>query len=229
MFTPNIYSKLLNFLIVLILTGLMLAASGNYFRVFAQKPDNSKQLLEAEELLSNLGYWILKVDGIKDASDYHAITAFQKVEGLKRTGVLTADLLNKMRTASRPTARLSGAAHIEVDLTRQVLFLVNENGTVTHILPVSSGSEEKYFDEGKWQIAHTPRGEFKIERRINGVRKAPLGSLYYPNYFHAGVAIHGSNSIPFKPASHGCVRIPRFADQAFFNMVWLNMDVYVYD
>lgn len=219
----------MNFLIVSILIGLMISASGNYSQAFAQKANNSKQLLEAEQLLEKLGYWILKVDEVKDASDYHAITAFQKVEGLKRTGVLTADLLNKMRAASRPIARFSGAAHIEVDLTRQVLFLVDESGTVTHILPVSSGSEERYFDEGKWQTAHTPRGEFKIERRINGVRKAPLGSLYYPNYFYQGVAIHGSNSIPFKPASHGCVRIPRFADQAFFNMVWLKMDVYVYD
>ncbi|MCD9185925.1 MAG: L,D-transpeptidase family protein [Pyrinomonadaceae bacterium] len=229
MFTPNIYSRSINFLMVAILTGLLILANGDCSQIFAQKPDNSKQLLEAEQLLSNLGYWILKVDGVKDASDYHAITAFQKVEGLRRTGVLTADLLNKMRTASRPTAKFSGAAHIEVDLTRQVLFLVNESGTVTHILPVSSGSEEKYFDEGKWQTAHTPRGAFQIERRINGVRKAPLGSLYYPNYFHAGVAIHGSNSIPFKPASHGCVRIPRFADQSFFNLVRLKMDVYVYD
>lgn len=229
MFTSNIYPKLKIFSIISILAVLTIFVSGNSFQIFAQKTGNAKQMLEAEQLLSNLGYWILKVDGVKDSSNYHAITAFQKVEGHKRTGILTADLLNAMRTASRPAARFSGAAHIEIDITRQVLFLVDANGTVTHILPVSSGSEEKYFDEGKWQIAHTPRGEFKIERRIDGVRKAPLGSLYYPNYFYQGVAIHGSNSIPFKPASHGCVRIPRFADKAFFDMVWLKMEVYVYD
>lgn len=208
---------------------LTILANGNAFRVSAQKTNNAKQLLEAEQLLANLGYWILKVDGVKDASTYHAIVAFQKVEGRKRTGVLTEDLLNALRNASRPSPKFSGAAHIEIDLTRQVLFLVDANSKITHILPVSTGSEEKYFAEGKWQTAHTPRGEFKIERRINGVRKAPLGSLYYPNYFYDGVAIHGSNSIPVKPASHGCIRIPRFADQTFFNMVWLKMEVYVYD
>lgn len=218
----------LKVLIGSILVVLIICGSGNGFQIFAQSK-SAKQLLEAERLLSNLGYWIIKADGVKDASTYHAIVAFQKVERRKRTGVLTADLLQAMQNASRPSPRFSGAAHIEIDITRQVLFLVDANGSITHILPVSSGNEEKYFDQGKWQIAHTPRGEFKIERRINGVRKASLGSLYYPNYFYQGVAIHGSNSIPVKPASHGCVRIPRFADQAFFNMVWLKMDVYVYD
>ncbi|HQU82337.1 MAG TPA: L,D-transpeptidase family protein [Pyrinomonadaceae bacterium] len=229
MLKPNFQTYFPKILIGSILVVLTILASGNSFQTFAQKTNNAKQLLEAEQLLSNLGYWVLKVDGVKDASTYHAITAFQKVEGRKRTGILNEDLLNAMRTASRPQPKFNGAAHIEVDISRQVLFLVDANGTITHILPVSSGSEAKYFDEGKWQIAHTPRGEFKIERRINGVRKAPLGSLYYPNYFHEGVAIHGSNSIPVKPASHGCVRIPRFADQAFFNLVWLKMEVYVYD
>jgi lipoprotein-anchoring transpeptidase ErfK/SrfK len=96
-------------------------------------------------------------------------------------------------------------------------------------LPVSSGNEQKYFDEGKWQIAHTPRGTFKIERKIKGLRRASLGNLYNPNYFVNGVAIHGSASIPVFPASHGCVRIPRFADKAFSEMVWIGMSVYVYD
>lgn len=196
------------------------------FAAFAQ---TSKQVLEAEKLLSDLGYWVIKVDGRADASTKHALTAFQKVERRRRTGILNEAELKALRLASRPTPKFTGEAHIEVDITRQVLFLVDKKGAITRILPISSGNEQKYQQDGKWEVAHTPRGEFLIKRQIKGTRKAPLGNLYYPNYFYGGVAIHGSNSIPIYPASHGCVRIPRFADKLFIEMVWIGMKVYVYD
>jgi hypothetical protein len=195
----------------------------------AQRP-GSGDLFEHERLLSDLGYWVLKVDGVADASTRHAITAFQKVEGLKRTGKLSRADLERLRSAVRPEAKfVLGAAHVEIDMTRQVLFLTDDQDMVVRILPVSTGSEKRYFDEGKWQIAHTPRGAFKIERKINGVRHASLGDLYYPNYFYGGVAIHGSPSVPATPASHGCVRIPRFADKAVSGLVSVGMAVFVYD
>ena len=53
-----------------------------------------------------------------------------------------------------------------------------------------------------------------IERRIEGVRIAPLGTMYDPMYFYRGFAIHGSPSVPPWPASHGCIRITR-ADAAW--------------
>ncbi len=184
---------------------------------------------EAEVKLAELGYWITKVDGVSDASTKHAITAFQKVEGLKRTGLLNAVTMERLRAASRPVPKHAGAAHVEIDITRQVLFLVDDNGVVTHILPVSTGSGERYFSQGKWQKAYTPRGTFKIQRQIKGNRKAALGTLYYPSYFHEGWAIHGSNSIPVKPASHGCARIPRFSEKKMSDLVKIGMSVYLYD
>ena len=197
------------------------------------KPNDRAQtvdLLRVERLLSDLGYWVVKVDGKADASTRQAILAFQKVERRKRTGTLSAADLKALRSAQRPLARYPDRpAHLEVDLGRQVLFMVDDSGIVTRILPVSSGNDKKYFDEGKWQVAHTPRGLFQIERKINGTRKASLGDLYYPMYFSGGAAIHGSNSIPAFPASHGCVRIPRFADQALFNLVKVGTDIFVYD
>ena len=186
-------------------------------------------VIEAEKLLADLGYWITKVDGNKDASTYHAIAAFQKVEGRRRTGVLTQNELDAMRLASRPIGKYRGSAHIEIDIMRQIIFLVDENGIVTQILPVSTGNDKKYFDKRKWQTAHTPRGDFKIIRQIAGVRRASLGELYYPNYFLDGWAIHGSTSIPFLPASHGCVRIPNFAAKDFSDLVRVGMIVFVYD
>lgn len=217
-----------NALLILIL--LLTVETGVSAKVAIQQKAFSKNsIFEAEKILAGLGYWIIKADGIKDSSTYHAVAAFQKVEGRKRTGVLTQDELEAMRRASRPAAAYSESAHIEVDIRRQVLFLVDASGIVTHILPVSTGNEQKYFDEGKWQIAHTPRGMFQITRQIKGIRRAPLGTLYHPNYFYGGVAIHGSNSIPFYPASHGCVRIPRFAAKEFSDLVRVGMNVVIYD
>jgi lipoprotein-anchoring transpeptidase ErfK/SrfK len=138
--------------------------------------------------------------------------------------------MENIRYAKRPLPKFAdGTRHIEIDITRQVLFLVNAENAVERILPVSTGNEKRYFDEGRWQIAHTPRGSFSITRKVNGVRRAPLGDLFYPSYFYGGVAIHGSNSVPVVPASHGCVRIPRFADRAFSSMVRVGTSVKVYD
>jgi lipoprotein-anchoring transpeptidase ErfK/SrfK len=184
---------------------------------------------EAEEILSTLGYWITKVDGRSDDSTRQGIIAFQKVEGLKRTGVLDDKVLTALRLASRPVAKHGGPAHVEIDISRQVIFLVDDQGDVTNVLSTSTGNGERYFSEGKWQKAYTPRGTFKIQRQIKGVRKAPLGTIYYPSYFNGGIAIHGSNSIPVTAASHGCARIPRFADKQFAEMVRVGMPVFVYD
>lgn len=184
---------------------------------------------EAEELLSNLGYWITKVDGNSDDSTRQGIIAFQKVNGFPRTGTLNDRVLKALRIATRPEAKHSGAAHVEIDISRQVILLVDDSGEVTKVLSTSTGNGERYFSEGKWQTAYTPRGTFKVQRQIKGIRKAALGTIYYPSYFNGGIAIHGSNSIPTTAASHGCARIPRFADKDFANMVTVGMPVYVYD
>ena len=216
-----------------LLSALFISTLGSA-NALANGPVNTAQMKaarnqEAEQLLSDLGYWITKVDGKADDSTRQGIIAFQKVEGLKRTGVLDEKVLRELRLAGKPVPKHQGPAHVEIDITRQVIFLVDDAGEVTKVLSTSTGNGERYFSEGKWQRAYTPRGTFKIQRQIKGVRKAPLGTIYNPSYFNGGIAIHGSNSIPVKAASHGCARIPRFADKQFVEMVKVGMPVYVYD
>ena len=213
---------------MLVLSTAALAAANNGEKLSAAQMRAAK-VKEAEEILTNLGYWITKVDGRSDDSTRQGIIAFQKVEGLKRTGILDDDMLRALRLATRPVPKYQGEAHVEIDITRQVIFLVDDAGEVTKVLSTSTGNGERYFSEGKWQKAYTPRGTFKIQRQIRGTRKAALGSLYNPSYFNGGIAIHGSNSIPVKAASHGCARIQRFADPLFVDMVKVGMPVYVYD
>jgi hypothetical protein len=224
----NIINRISNPLLVLTLMFGALAISASAAGV-TSTDKRAERVVVAETRLAELGYWITKVDGRSDDSTRQAIIAFQKVNGLKRTGVLDDEFLSRLETASRPAPKHSGPAHVEIDITRQVIFLVDDQGQVSRILSTSTGNGERYFSQGKWDKAYTPRGTFKIYRQIKGNRKAPLGTLYSPSYFNGGWAIHGSNSVPVKPASHGCARIPRFAEKEMSDLLRVGMTVYVYD
>ena len=188
-----------------------------------------EEVVEAEQLLGELGYWPGVADGIWDLLSRDALVAFQKVEGRERTRRLTRGELQALKGASRPLPFEGGPAHVEIDIRRQVLFVVGDDGAVLKVLPVSTGNEESYYDQGKWQRAHTPRGRFTVQRKIERWRRSTLGLLYYPSYFSGGVAIHGSPSVPPYPASHGCVRIPMFAAKEFSEMVPVGTLVIVHD
>ena len=188
-----------------------------------------EEMLEAEKRLSDLGYWTGPVDGTLDPAFRHALIAFQKVEGRQRTGRLTRDELQALRLATRPLPRHSGDAHIEINLSRQVLFIVDATGSITHILPVCTGNEKSYVDHGQIHRAHTPRGRFKVLRKIAGWRLSSLGLLYYPNYIEEGIAIHGSLAMAVYPASHGCIRIPMFAAKELSEITPTGTEVIVYE
>lgn len=189
----------------------------------------SPEIIEAEQRLADLGYWPGPVDGVFDAASRHALIAFQKMEGRKRTGILTTGELEALRSASRPEPRDNSYAHIEVDLKRQVLLVVDAEGKVTRVLPVCTGNEQFYIEDGRRNRAHTPRGRFTVTRKINGWRRSKLGLLYYPSYIFNGIAIHGSPSIMTYPASHGCIRIPMFAARELSEMAPVGTVVVIYD
>jgi lipoprotein-anchoring transpeptidase ErfK/SrfK len=124
--------------------------------------------------------------------------------------------------------RETGYAHVEINLSLQRLFVVDEFGRVVKTLPVSSGNGKRFTSQGWTRRAITPMGRFTIFRKIAGWRKSPLGMLYYPSYISQGVAIHGSRSVPSKPASHGCIRIPMSAAKEFSELTPIGTVVLVY-
>ena len=125
---------------------------------------STQEKLEAEQRLWELGYWAGPVDGKFDSDSRHALIAFQKVERRARTGKLTWDELNALRAATRPLPRHARYPHVEIDLERQVLFLVDETGAVARILPVSTGNGGLYMDHG--QIHRAPPSRI-ISKSIN--------------------------------------------------------------
>ena len=159
--------------------------------------------------LTELRYFGGKADGTTGAGTRSAVMAFQKVQGLTADGVVGPVTAAALGAPVEPQLEGGPADRVEVDLTKQVLYVV-EGGVVARVLPVSSGNGARYAQKsGGTARALTPVGTFTIERRIVGERKADLGVLYDPQYFHRGWAIHGSNSVPAGPASHGCVRVTR--------------------
>jgi lipoprotein-anchoring transpeptidase ErfK/SrfK len=193
-----------------------------------QRVASKSEILESKQLLSELGYWLGPLNGKMDAASRSALIAFQKLERREITGRLTDQELEALRHANRPKPRETGYAHIEVDLTRQVLLVIGEDSAVTRILPVSSGNGKEFTSEDWTRQAVTPTGRFKVHRKLDGWRKSPLGLMYYPIYYLSGVAIHGAKSVPTYPASHGCIRIPMFAAQELNEMTPIGTVVLVY-
>jgi hypothetical protein len=184
---------------------------------------------QLQQRLADLKYMVGKVDGVFSSSTRHGLIAFQKVEGLRRSGVVDAPTEERMRTAATPPPRFTSPSdHLEVDIPRQVVFVVR-GGAVSAILPTSTGTNKNFTNGGWTRRAVTPNGVFKINRKINAMRISPLGELYKPSYFNGGIAFHGNGSVPTGPASHGCVRLPMpFATWFFENASPIGQTVYVY-
>jgi lipoprotein-anchoring transpeptidase ErfK/SrfK len=163
-------------------------------------------LVAVQRRLQELGYLLGPADGVRGQQTVAAVMAFQRVNGLAVDGVVGPRTLAALEAPVTPQLRGGPATRIEVDLTRQLLHVVRDGARVV-TLHVSSGNGEAY--RGGTARARTPVGDFRVERRIHGERHAELGVLYDPLYFHRGYAIHGSNSVPNHPASHGCVRVTR--------------------
>jgi len=175
--------------------------------------------VQVEQKLEALHYDVGPIDGNIDEAAGHAVMAFQKANGLARTGQLTDDVKAKiMATEGTPAPILANGepSRVEVDLSRQVLFLY-ENGSLLKILSVSSGTAE----------TPTPTGTFHMYRAESGWHTSALGRLYNAQYFVGGYAIHGSNSVPAQPASHGCVRIPMNSAEWFPSHVAMGMQVVI--
>jgi lipoprotein-anchoring transpeptidase ErfK/SrfK len=179
----------------------------------------SAEAKQATARLSEMGY----------GTGSTALIAFQKYEGRKATGRLTRADFEAIMNATAPEARDAGYRHVEVDLDRQVLLVIDDDGAVKKVLPVSTGSNKHYHEKSMSGLAYTPRGRFKIYAKISGWRKSPLGMLYYPSYFSDGLAIHGNSSVPDTPASHGCIRVPNSAAIDLYKRLPIGTIVLIYD
>jgi hypothetical protein len=154
-----------------------------------------------ERRLHALHYALVGPNGSYGYDTYSAVLAFQKVNGLTRTGRVTPYLWSRLAHAGVPRAFIPHGTHIEVSKTKQILFEV-VNGKVTNVSHVSTGA-----------TGNTPVGRFHVYRLGPGGSRS---GMYYSLYFLRGFAIHGYHSVPPYQASHGCVRTPLWFAYGFY-------------
>jgi hypothetical protein len=148
-----------------------------------------------------------------------AVYAFQKVQGLPRSGVVDGAFWRLLGSPYIARPRYAQPTdHLEVNKPQQVLSVVR-GSRVALIVPVSTAGIPGRF---------TPIGRFAIYRKVAGFDPSPLGTLYDPMYFTGGYAIHGNPSVPPYPASHGCVRVPMWIAPSLYETNPYGETVYVY-
>ena len=201
-----------------------------------QRPDELERgdagpwVIRLQERLAAAGYRPGPIDGVFGGATRGAVHAFQKVNDLERDGAFDVedwDVLGDAAPLELPESETE-PDRVEVDLDRQVLYLVIGNQVET-VLPISSGNGELYRGRGGRLVrARTPEGSFRFNRHIDGWRISYLGGLYRPFYFRGGYAIHGSRSVPPFPASHGCIRVEMHDMDYLVTRFRIGMPVHVY-
>jgi len=146
-----------------------------------------------------LGYLpVGAADGTYGQRTWHAVVAFQGWQRLPRDGEADSRTLTELQRATRPRPWVPLPRALELDISRQVLLVVVD-GRVSRAIH-SSTARPGFV---------TPRGRFRVfERERLSWSKAFHVWMPYALYFSGGYAIHGFDTVPAYPASHGCVRIP---------------------
>ncbi len=162
--------------------------------------------------LHELHYALGRVDGYFGQDDVDAITAFQKLDGLPRTGTVDTRVWIELERATVPRARYPGD-HVEVSTGLQVLFVVRD-GEVALVSTASTGA-----------TGNTPLGHFRVYSKVPGYNAK---EMFDSSFFIGGFAIHGYHSVPAYPASHGCVRIPLWIAVRVYSLIDYGTSVFIY-
>ncbi|MCG7428068.1 peptidoglycan-binding protein [Helcobacillus sp. ACRRO] len=185
-----------------------------------RKGSSGAAVKQLQARLNATTYWVGGADGKFGGTTLQAVYALQKAAGLKPDGVVGAKTWAALDRGVKPRPTVTSGTAFEVDLGKQLLYCIS-GGVLKFTLNTSTGSGERYYSGGRWKRATTPRGKFRIYRRhTKGWQTGPLGNMYRPAYYDRGWAIHGSNSIPPYPASHGCSRVSTAAADMLWARSW---------
>jgi peptidoglycan hydrolase-like protein with peptidoglycan-binding domain len=170
-----------------------------------RRGNNGDRVVELQQDLISLGYWISGPTGVFGDETFHAVTALQKVAGLERTGVADKATQDAIAAGAVPIPHSASGRVVEISLQHQILMIV-QGGVVETIFDTSTGRPS----------FPTPPGQYTIYSEVNGWHDAGLGSVYRPKYFHDELSIHAYPEVPSWPASHGCSRVLKPA----INWIW---------
>jgi lipoprotein-anchoring transpeptidase ErfK/SrfK len=171
--------------------------------------------------LADLRYAV-RHTGRYDWATKNAVIAFRKVNRMRRVGNASRAVFSRVargRGAFRPRRR--GPAHVEGDLSSQVLALVDRGGEVFRVYMTSSGRPG----------LRTPTGTHRFYRKSAGWNSSGmLDSAYFthPGGPRTACAIHGYFVVPTWNASHCCFRVPIPDARLVFDWVRIGQRIHVY-
>jgi lipoprotein-anchoring transpeptidase ErfK/SrfK len=163
-----------------------------------------------QQQLADLGYLPQSgVDGKAGPGTTVAVTAFQKWQGLPRTGAVDDRTRGALETAERPTPIKQGPAghRIEVLIDRQLVLAIDDN-QVVRAIHVSTGKPS----------TPTTIGSFRVYGKFARWWSTPFREwLLWASAFTGGIAMHQYPDVPTYAASHGCVRVTQYDAKWLFD------------
>jgi hypothetical protein len=187
--------------------------------------------------LRTLHYDIGPRDGSFGWDAEHAVTAFEKVQGVSKDGVAGPAVFTALANPKRLHLRhpIKKHAAVEVNIEKQVL-IISKHGKIWRILDTSTAGGYLFTgSNGETERAVTPRGHFHVVYKVNALVHARLGTLNRPSFFnYSGYAIHGEGNgndggeVPPFPNSHGCVRITDNAVNRYYSLLSVGTSVWIY-
>jgi len=154
----------------------------------------------AQAALADLGLPVAVIDGHDGVPLRRSLCAWRRLSGLEaHRGPLDADDLEVLLTMEALPPAPSGRG-VTIDKTCQASYF-HDDGTWQRVVATSTGRNG------------LPRvGDYRVQRKRAGWHTstlywAPRPNMYNTIYFNGAIALHGSNDVPFRPASRGCARL----------------------
>lgn len=128
-----------------------------------------------------------------------------------------------------PKARLGQPDRVEVDLGRQLLWLILD-GKVDAIVHVSTGYDPTFTPRS----TNRSQGSYFFYRHpYNGWSPAPGAWSVYKFWAYRGrndnYGVHGYRDVPYYPASHGCIRVELRDADYLHERFFVDQPVHVWD
>ncbi len=145
-----------------------------------------------------------------------AVLAFRKVNGMNRNEKASKRVVRQVFAGQGGyKAKHPGAGeHVEASLSKQIIAF-SKGDRVVAVYPISSGKPSTPTVQGHFNFYMTQPG-YNSE------------GMYYSFYFIGGYAIHGYESVPNYPASHGCLRTYISDQPEIYNRIHYGEDIFVF-
>jgi hypothetical protein len=150
------------------------------------------------------------------AKTARGVLAYRKVNDMTRSMRAGAGLVKSVfgGKGEYKVRHPEAGEHVEAPLSKQVLVFAKGDKPFA-VYPISSGKSS----------TPTVTGHFTFIRVEPGYNSH---GMYYSFYFYGGYAVHGYESVPDYPASHGCLRT-FIADQPeIYNRIHYGEDIFVW-